>query len=85
MEQTLTESYVVGRPPAGEQVGNYLLLRELGRGGYVQVYPAEHLCLKHNVIWEAGNTGNRQVDGARTDTGNSTSSKRPVRTCGTGL
>src|SRR5713101_1169802 len=49
MEQTLTESYVVGRPTTGEQVGNYLLLRELGRGGYAQVYLAEHLCLKHLV------------------------------------
>lgn len=34
MEQTLTEPSVIGRPTAGEQVGNYLLLRELGRGGY---------------------------------------------------
>src|SRR5438876_11094043 len=49
MEQTLTESYVVGRPTSGEQVGNYLLLRELGRGGYAQVYLAEHLYLKHLV------------------------------------
>lgn len=49
MEQTLTESYVVGRPTSGEQVGNYLLLHELGRGGYAQVYLAEHLYLKHLV------------------------------------
>ena len=49
MEQTLTESYVVGRPTSGEQVGNYLLLRELGRGGYAQVYLAEHLYFKHLV------------------------------------
>src|SRR5438874_11944809 len=49
MEQTLTESYVIGRPMTGEQVGNYLLLHELGRGGYAQVYLAEHLSLKHLV------------------------------------
>src|SRR5438477_9097033 len=49
MEQTLTESYVVGRPTSGEQVGNYLLLHKLGRGGYAQVYLAEHLSLKHLV------------------------------------
>src|SRR5713226_175964 len=49
MEQTLTESYIIGRPTTGEQVGNYLLLHELGRGGYAQVYLAEHLYLKHLV------------------------------------
>ena len=49
MEQTLTGSYVIGRPTTGEQVGNYLLLHELGRGGYAQVYLAEHLYLKHLV------------------------------------
>src|SRR5438876_8432590 len=49
MEQTLTESYVIGRPTTGEQVGNYLLLHELGRGGYAHVYLAERLSLKHLV------------------------------------
>src|SRR6266566_787303 len=49
MEQTLTESYIIGRPMTGEQVGNYLLLHELGRGGYAQVYLAEHLYLKQLV------------------------------------
>src|SRR6266516_854409 len=49
MEQTLTVPYVIGRPTTGERVGNYLLLRELGRGGSAQVYLAEHLYLKHLV------------------------------------
>jgi serine/threonine protein kinase len=49
MEQTLTEPYAIGRPLSGAQLGNYLLLRELGRGGYAHVYPAEHLYLKHQV------------------------------------
>ena len=49
MEQTLTESYVIGRPTSGEQVGNYLLLHELGRGGYAHVFLAEHLYFKHLV------------------------------------
>ena len=49
MEQTLTIPYVVERPLSSAQVGNYLLLRELGRGGYAQVYLAEHLYLKHRV------------------------------------
>ena len=49
MEQTLTGSYVIGRPTSGEQVGNYLLLHELGRGGYAHVFLAEHLYLKQLV------------------------------------
>jgi serine/threonine protein kinase len=49
MEQSLTELCVIGRPLSGEQVGNYLLLRELGQGGYAQVYLAEHLSLKQQV------------------------------------
>lgn len=46
MEQTLTEPYIKGRPLTGKQVGDYLLLRELGRGGYTQVYLAEHFSRK---------------------------------------
>ena len=49
MEQTLTDPSVIGRPLTGERVGNYLLLRELGRGGYAHVYLAEHLSLKQQV------------------------------------
>ena len=49
MEQTLTEPHTIGRPLSGAQVGNYLLLRELGRGGNAHVYLAEHLYLKHKV------------------------------------
>ena len=49
MEQTFTEPYTIGKPPGRKQVGNYLLLRELGRGGYARVYLAEHLYLKHLV------------------------------------
>jgi hypothetical protein len=46
VEQTLTEPYVIGRPTTGEQVGNYLLLHEIGRGGYAQVYLVERIVLK---------------------------------------
>ncbi len=49
MEQTLTEPCAIGRPLSRVQVGNYLLLRELGQGGYANVYLAEHLYLKHQV------------------------------------
>ena len=49
MEQTLTEPYVIGKPLSRKQVGNYLLLRELGRGGHAHVYLAEHVYLKHLV------------------------------------
>lgn len=49
MEQTLTEPCAIGRPLSRVQVGNYLLLRELGQGGYANVYLAEHPYLKHQV------------------------------------
>ncbi len=49
MEQTLTEPCAIGRPLSRVQMGNYLLLRELGQGGYANVYLAEHLYLKHQV------------------------------------
>lgn len=51
MQHTLTRSYTTEQSASGvqEQVGNYLLLRALGRGGYAHVYLAEHLYLKHQV------------------------------------
>ncbi len=49
MEQTLVRPYMIERPLSGAKVGNYLLLRELGRGGYAHVYLAKHLYLKHQV------------------------------------
>src|SRR5215471_5301954 len=49
MEQTLIRPYIIERPSCGAKVGNYLLLRELGHGGYARVYLAEHLYLKHQV------------------------------------
>src|SRR5215469_5483048 len=49
MEQTLIRPYIIEQPPGGAKVGNYLLLRKLGRGGYAHVYLAEHLYLKHQV------------------------------------
>jgi serine/threonine protein kinase len=49
MEQTLIRPYTIERSVSGAKVGNYLLLHELGRGGYAHVYLAEHLYLKHQV------------------------------------
>lgn len=49
MEQTLIRPYTIERSLSGAKVGNYLLLRELGRGGYAHVYLTEHIYLKHQV------------------------------------
>ncbi len=49
MESVCTSVYAPSQPTRGVQVGNYLLLRELGRGGYAHVYLAEHLSLKTRV------------------------------------
>jgi len=49
MEQTLVRPYTIERSLSEAKVGNYMLLRELGRGGYAHVYLAEHLYLKHQV------------------------------------
>jgi len=49
MEQTLIRPYTIERPLNGAKVRNYLLLRELGRGGYAHVYLAKHLYLKHQA------------------------------------
>ena len=56
MEPALTEPCVIGRPLTGELVENYLLLRELGQGGYAQVYLAEHLYLNRFCVL-AGDCG----------------------------
>jgi serine/threonine protein kinase len=42
-------TYDLAQPTSGEQVGNYLLLHELGRGGHSHIYLGEHLYLKSAV------------------------------------
>src|SRR6266849_3967839 len=49
MESVRTSVYTLSQPTCRVQVGNYLLLRELGRGGYANVYLAEHLFFKTRV------------------------------------
>jgi serine/threonine-protein kinase len=49
MVSARTGTYDLAQPTSGGQVGNYLLLHELGRGGYAHIYLAEHLYLKRAV------------------------------------
>ena len=49
MESVRTSVYAPSQPTRRVQVGNYVLLRELGRGGYANVYLAEHLFFKTRV------------------------------------
>jgi serine/threonine protein kinase len=49
MVSVRTRTYDLAQPTSGGQVGNYLLLHELGRGGHAHTYLGEHLYLKRAV------------------------------------
>lgn len=49
MVSVRTRTYDLAQPTSGGQVGNYLLLHELGRGGHAHIYLGEHLYLKSEV------------------------------------
>ena len=49
MELVPTRTYALAQPASGVQVGTYLLLRELGRGGHAHIYLGEHMYLKSPV------------------------------------
>ena len=44
-----SRTYALAKPSSGLQVGNYILLRELGRGGHAHIYLGEHRYLKSQV------------------------------------
>lgn len=49
MQIAFATTYSLPDPLQGSQVGNYLLLRQLGKGGEASVYLAEHIYLKNWV------------------------------------
>ena len=49
MELVRARTYALAQPTSGVQVGNYVLLRELGRGGHAHIYLGEHRYLKSQV------------------------------------
>src|SRR6059058_4626928 len=50
---------------AGEQLGNYRLLRLLGRGGFAEVYLGEHLYLKSQAALKVLHTHLNEDDTAQ--------------------
>lgn len=49
MQAIFTGTGIILQPSNELRVGNYVLLRQLGRGGFATVYLAEHLSLKNQV------------------------------------
>src|SRR5262249_34474107 len=47
---------------APDQLGNYRLIREIGRGGFASVYLAKHVHLKHSAAVKVLHEMNAQVE-----------------------